>query len=336
MGIKIGHISYHLPEKIVTNNDLLQENPSWEMGKIADKTGVQQRHISSENETAFDLALVACNKLLLESGLDRNQIDGIIFCTQSPDYLMPSNAFLLHKALKLRQNVFAFDYNLACSGYVYGLAMARGFVTTNVARNILLVTAETYSKLINPKDRSARVLFGDGAAASLICQADEDQGIIDLSLATSGDSYDTFYIPAGGARLPRSQETEIETIDAGGNIRTLNDIYMNGFSVWKFIQSVVPLQIKELIVRNNMNIEDIDLFVFHQASKLTLDSLVRALRIDEKKVFINLGMVGNTVSASIPIALQDALKQGALHPGMTILISGFGVGLSWGSALIKY
>lgn len=336
MGIKIGHISYHLPEKIVTNNDLQQENPGWEMEKVADKTGVLQRHIVSENETAFDLALAACNKLLLESEFDKDQIDGIIFCTQSPDYLMPSNAFLLHKALKLRQNVFAFDYNLACSGYVFGLAMARGFIATNVARNVLLVTAETYSKLINPKDRSARVLFGDGAAASLICQADETQGVIDLSLATSGDSYDTFYIPAGGARQPRSQETELEIIDAGGNIRTLNDIYMNGFSVWKFIQSVVPLQIKELISRNNMNIEDIDLFVFHQASKLTLDSLVRALRIDEKKVFINLGLVGNTVSASIPIALQDALDQDVLRPGMTILISGFGVGLSWGSALIKY
>lgn len=336
MGIKIDHIAYFLPEKIVTNNDFQQENPSWEMDRIAEKTGVLQRHISAENETAYNLAVAACNRLFDDTGFDKMLIDGIIFCTQTPDYLMPSNAFLLHKELKLRQNVFAYDYNLACSGYIYGLAMAHGFIATNVAKNVLLVTSETYSKLINPKDRSARVLFGDGAAVTLISKSTPSQGLIDLMLATSGDSYDTFYIPAGGARQPKSSETGMEMTDSGGNIRTLNDIYMNGFSVWKFIQSVVPRQIKELLSRNNKCIEDIDLFVFHQASKLTLDSLVKALKIDDRKVFLNLELVGNTVSASIPIALKDALDQGVLKPGMTVLISGFGVGLSWGSVLMKF
>lgn len=336
MGLHIDYIEYYLPEKVVTNSDLDAENPSWEMEKMAQKTGVLQRHIAAEDETSFDLAVAACNKLFDKTGFDKDLIDGLIFCTQSPDYIMPSNAFLLHKELRLRQNIFAFDYNLACSGYIYGLAMAQGFMASIKARNILFVTAETYSKYINRKDRSARVLFGDGAAATLVSNAPPEQGIIDISLATAGENYNTFYVPAGGARTPRSEETGVETIDVGGSYRTLNDIHMNGFSVWNFIQSVVPKQIREIVTRNEMSLEDIDLFVFHQASKLTLDSLVKALKINEEKVFRNLDMKGNTVSASIPMALKDAAEQNVLQRGMTVLMSGFGVGLSWGSIIIKY
>ena len=336
MALKIDFIEYYLPQKIVTNSDLDAENPSWEMDKMAQKTGVLQRHIAEDNETSFDLAVAACNKLFINAEYDRDLIDGLIFCTQSPDYIMPSNAFLLHKELKLRQNVFAFDYNMACSGYIYGLAMAQGFMASTRARNILLVTSETYSKFINNKDRSARVLFGDGAAATIVSSAPPEQGLIDISLATAGEKYDTFYIPAGGARLPKSEATGVEQSDVGGNYRTLNDIHMNGFSVWNFIQSVVPNQIRELVTRNDTTLDNIDLFIFHQASKLTLDSLVKALKIDDEKVFTNLAMKGNTVSASIPMALKDAVDQKVLHRGMTVLMSGFGVGLSWGSIIIKW
>ena len=336
VGLKIDHLETYFPVNLVTNQDLHKDNPSWEMDKVESKTGVQQRYIAGANETSFDLAVAACEKLFEKAGYDKNLIDGIIFCTQTPDYIMPSNAFLLHKQLKLRQHVFAFDYNLACSGYIYGLAMAQGFIATTTARNVLLVTAETYSKLIHSKDRAARVLFGDGAAVTIVSNAVPPQGIIDIALATSGESYDTFYIPAGGARLPKSAATSEEQSDAGGNVRTLNDICMNGFSVWKFIQSVVPKQIREIVARNGMQLDDIDLFIFHQASKMTLDSLVKALKIDENKVFLNLAYIGNTVSASIPMALKDAVDQGVLQRGMTVLMCGFGVGLSWGTAIMKY
>lgn len=335
MNISIQHIDYHLPENCVTNADLQLLNPSWDMDKAALKTGVYKRYFSAEGETAFDLACKACDKLLQSGVVDKEAIDGIIFCTQSPDYIMPSNAFLLHKYLNLKQPVFAFDYNLACSGFIYGLAMARGFMATGLAKTILLVNADTYSKYINPKDRSARILFGDGAAVTVLKKQDV-AGIIDIQLASSGKDYESFYIPSGGCRLPKSETTNLEKIDGSGNVHSLEDIHMNGFGVWKFIASTVPKQIATLLEKNNCSAHDIALYVFHQASKMTIDSLVKALKIEEEKVFTNIANVGNLVSASIPVALKDAETAGRLKRGDLILLSGFGVGLSWGTILMRY
>ncbi len=333
--ITIKNIEYYLPENLITNQELQKQNPTWDMAKAAEKTGVYARHFAAEKETAFDLACKACDQLFEKGLIQKDAIDGIIFCTQSPDYIMPSNAFLLHKYLQLKQGVFAFDYNLACSGYIYGLAIARGFFATNLAQNILLVNADTYSKYINPKDRSARILFGDGACVSLLSKTNES-GIIDIVLESSGKDYESFYLPSGGCRLPNSEETKIETIDSSGNVRTPESIHMNGFGVWKFIASVVPKQIDELLKKNNYTINDINLFIFHQASKMTLDSLVRALKIEDEKVFINITDKGNLVSASIPVAIKNAEEAGKLKRGDLILLSGFGVGLSWGTIIMRY
>lgn len=336
MKVKIKDIAYHLPEKIVKNIDLHEENPDWDMKNVELKSGVVQRHIASEGETAFDLAAKAVDKLFSSGQHDKSEIDAIIFCTQSPDYIMPSNAFLLHEYLDLKEEVLAFDFNLACSGYVYGLTIARSLIMSGTAHNVLLVTGDTYSKFINKKDRSARVLFGDGASVSLITASDNDAGIFDLMLATSGKHHKKFYIPAGGCRKPSSSETAIEKADASGNIRSEDDIYMDGLGVWSFIQSTVPRQIKSLLARNSLDVNTVDQFIFHQASKLTLDSLVKALKIDSEKVFVDLADTGNLVSTSIPVALKKAIQAGKVQPGSTILISGFGVGLSWGSMLIKF
>lgn len=335
MNIKIKHIEYYLPENLITNSDFQQQNPSWDMEKAAQKTGVYKRYFAADNETAFDLACKACNALFQSGIIKKDTVDGIIFCTQSPDYIMPSNAFLLHKHLNLEQSVFAFDYNLACSGFIYGMAIARGFVATGLATNILLVNADTYSKYIHPKDRSARILFGDGASVTVLSK-DEPSGIIDIQLASSGKDYKSFYVPSGGCRLPKSDVTEMEQVDSSGNVHTLENIHMNGFGVWKFIASTVPKQINELLKKNNYSTDDIDLYVFHQASKMTIDSLVKVLKIDEHKVFNNLANVGNLVSASIPVALKDAADAGRLKRGDLILMSGFGVGLSWGTIIMKY
>jgi 3-oxoacyl-[acyl-carrier-protein] synthase-3 len=248
---------------------------------------------------------------------------------------MPSNSFLIHKYFKFSQNVWTLDYDLACSGFIYGLAISRGFLATNLAKNILLITSDTYSKYINRKDRATRTLFGDGAAASII-SIDKDAGIIDVILESNGEKYDTFYIPAGGCKIPKSSQTKEITIDQSGNVRNLENIYMNGFAVWQFISKNVSEQINKLLLRNNLTISDIDLFVFHQASKLTLDSLVKMLKITKEKVFVNIEYIGNTVSSSIPIALKDAEDSGRLKRGDLILLSGFGVGLSWGSIIMKY
>lgn len=333
--VKILDIEYVLPDKVVTNQDLHNENPDWDMRNVEIKSGVEQRHIAAEGETAFNLAARACDKLFLDGRHDKSEIDAVIFCTQSPDYIMPSNAFLLHEYLDLDENVLAFDYNLACSGYVYGLAIARALILAGTATKVLLATGDTYSRYINAGDRSARVLFGDGAAVSLITASETDAGIRDVMLATSGKNHRKFYIPAGGCRLPKVAEPTIE-VDGSGNVRTPNDIHMDGMAVWSFIQSTVPKQIRSLMERNAITVDGIDLFVFHQASKMTLESLTKALRLNEKKVYLNLSQTGNLVSSSLPIALKNALDEGRIQPGNMILMSGFGVGLSWGSLLMKF
>ncbi len=335
MSVYIRQIEYYLPDRIITNDDLQAIHPEWDIQKIGEKSGVFKRHIAAEQETAFDLARNAVEKLLLNAKLSKDDIQGILFCTQSPDYIMPSNAFLIHKHFGFANNVWAFDFNLACSGYVFGLSIARGMMETHLAENILFINADTYSKFIHPNDRSTQVLFGDAAAASIISKED-NRGIIDISLASSGKDYESFYIPAGGCRLPKSERTAEIVSDHSGNLKSAENIQMNGFAVWQFISRVVPVQIIDLLRKNKLELSDIDFFGFHQASKLTLDSLVKALKIDPNKVYTNMDRVGNTVSASIPIALKDAELEGKLKRGDLVLLSGFGVGLSYGSLIMKY
>ena len=335
VNVKILDIEYVLPDKVVTNEDLHNENPDWDMKNVEIKSGVVQRHIAADGETAFDLAARSCDKLFYSGGHNKADIDAIIFCTQSPDYIMPSNAFLLHEYLDLDENVMAFDYNLACSGYIYGLAIARSLIISGTATKVLLATGDTYSRYINSGDRSARVLFGDGAAVSLITASETEEGIRDVILATSGKHHRKFYIPAGGCRLPKLANP-VKKIDNSGNVRTENDIHMDGMAVWSFIQSTVPKQIRSLMERNSLSADDIDLFVFHQASKMTLISLTKALRLNEDKVYLNLSQTGNLVSSSLPIALKNALAEGRIQSGNMVLMSGFGVGLSWGSLLMKF
>jgi 3-oxoacyl-[acyl-carrier-protein] synthase-3 len=333
MNAEIKSIEYYLPKKVVTNDDLQAEFPHWDVEKIEKKSGVFSRHIASGTETALDLSIHACEKLF--EVYDKKQIDGIIYCTQSPDYIMPSNSFLLQRHFKIKENLFAYDFNHACTGYIYGLMMANSFIKSGIAKHLLLITADTYSKYINPKDRSTRVLFGDAAAASIIEASDIHNGIIDIEVASYGEGYDKFIIPAGGARLPKSTETATEISDPGGNIRSPNDIKMEGFAVWSFINSKVPRQIKDLLKRNQLAMEEVDLFIFHQASLMTLESLVKVLNVNKNKVYINIRDMGNTVSASIPIALKDAMMEGKIKKGQNVVLSGFGVGLSYGTILIK-
>lgn len=335
MGLIIEQIEYYLPEKIVTNEDLSLVNPEWDIKKSEEKTGVLSRHITKSDQTALDLAINAIEKLFIKDRNIQDKIGGIVFCTQSQDYIMPPNSFLIHKHFGFDENVWTFDYNQACSGYIYGLAISRGILETKLANCVLLITSETYSKYMNPKDRSTITLFGDGAAASIL-SLNSTRGIIDVVLSSNGNKYDTFLIPAGGCRMPKSKHTKETVIDDSGNLKSPENIHMNGFAIWQFISSKVSEQIRELLNRNGLTVNDIDLFIFHQASKLTLNSLIKMLKIDENKAFMNLKYIGNTVSSSIPIALKDAEEQGKLKKNKLVLLSGFGVGLSWGSAIMKY
>ena len=215
------------------------------------------------------------------------------------------------------------------------IVLAEALIFSARAKNVILVTADTYSKYINKQDRSIRMLFGDGAAASWIRATENNQGIIDILCGTSGSNSDKFIIPAGGCRLVKSDKTAQPKIDRNGNVRTEESIHMDGMGILSFVNSKVPKQVQNILCRQGLTIEQVDLFIFHQASNMVLDSLQRILKIKSDRLFRNLTYIGNTVSASIPIALKDAFVQGRIKPGDKILLSGFGVGLSWGTALIR-
>lgn len=329
MKARIDSIAYALPENVVTNRMLRESHPEWDFDRLEERTGVFERHIAGPDETALDLVEQACG------GLDLDGIDGLIFCTETPDHPIPSNACLLHGRLGLAQNTLALDINMGCSGYVYSLEVARSLIRCGTAKKILLATGDTYSQFINVGDRATRVLFGDGAAVSIIVGSQDDSGIIDLTLGSSGKHYERFLVPAGGARRPLSNATAIESTDKSGNIRTPADITMDGFGVLSFFNGTIPGDVVALLERNQLTIDDPDLFIFHQASRVALDSIARALKLPENKMVREMEKVGNLVSSSVPVALKMALDAGRAQPGDLAVLCGFGVGLSWATALVR-
>lgn len=335
----IDAINYALPDRRLTNAELAREHPGWRMERVVERTGITSRRVVTPDETAFDLSVRACEALAECDGVDLDRADAILYCTQSPDYRMPGNAHLLHRRLGLGDRVLAFDYSLACSGYVYGLAMADAFLRTRLCSRVLLITAETTTKLISQGDRATASLFGDGAAATYLSMSGSSGGTIAASrLCTNGAGFKGAYIPAGAARTPSSEQTQQEwACDRHGSVRALEDAQMDGPALWAFINSEVSCHVKEFLADQGLTMDDVDLCIFHQASKLVLDSLAKALSIeDEKKLFVYMRDVGNLSSASIPVALHTALGQGAIATGNRVLLTGFGAGLSYGSVLLEF
>jgi len=330
----IAGIDYVLPARQVSNADLDKLHPEWQMKQVGLRTGVENRYWCDTKETALDLAETACRKLLTQLSLAPEEIEVVLFCTQSPDFIMPSNACLLQHRLGLKRSVAALDFSHACSGFIYGLYLANAFVQSGSAHTILVVTAETYSKWIHPDDRGPLTLFGDAAAATLISAG--RGGFGPFILGTDGSGVDAFIIPAGGARMPRSQETVEVVKDEFGNTRSAEHIFMNGTAILDFVKKEIPPMVRNLLNQAEISLDDLDLVIFHQASQLVLDYLYRSLRIPSQKQFSNLARVGNTVSASIPIALREAELASALKTGMRVMLVGFGAGLSWGGCIINW
>jgi len=328
-------IATALPASVLTNAQLRAEQPDWDFDRLEQRTGVVARHIAAKGETALDLALNACWELETRDELRAEKIDALIFCTQSPDYIMPPNSCLMHAKLGLRANVLALDINLACSGYVYGLRLGASLIESGAANRVLLATADTYSRYIHPRDRATRCLFGDGAAVSILAPSRDGRGIRDIRCGTSGRHHQQFMIPAGGMRRPRSCETSRETVDQSGNVRTAEHIVMDGLGVLSFFNKTVPASVREILAANHLTLRDVDVFVFHQASKVALDSIRTALEIPAEKMVIEFADTGNLVSASIPVALKRALEKGSARSGQLALLCGFGVGLSWGCAIVR-
>jgi 3-oxoacyl-[acyl-carrier-protein] synthase-3 len=330
MNAYIKAISYYLPDNYLTNEDLVKEFPEWTVEKIAGKVGVNKRHITSENETALDMATLVAEKLFDEHSIDRNTIDFVLLCTQSPDYFLPTSACILQNRLDLSREIGALDYNLGCSGYVYGLSLAKGLIVSDIANNILLLTAETYSKYIHPKDKGNRTIFGDAATATLISQEGFAE-IGNFSLGTDGRGAENLIVKRGAMRQPEAKNDLY--IDENNNLKSSDYLYMNGGEIFNFTAEAIPILVNKVLLKNQLKQENIDLFVFHQANKYMMNYLRKLIEIEPDKFYINLKNVGNTVSSSIPIALCEAQKEGILKGN--VVLAGFGVGYSWGGVTLK-
>ena len=329
----IKKICTYLPEHIVTNEELVKEFPEWSVDKIAQKIGVTQRHVASEKETAADLAYKAAEKMFLDPEIKKEDVDFLILCTQSPDYFLPTTACVLQHRIGLRTNIGALDYNLGCSGFIYGLALSKGLIMSGIARNVLLLTAETYSKYLHVRDKGNRTIFGDAAAAILISESGF-ASIGNFSLGTDGSGAENLIIKTGGRRnpLPASDLS----FDENGNPVSSDYLYMDGSEIFSFTQCNVPIVVSDTLLKNNLSKEDIDLFVFHQANKFMLNFLRKKIKIEDSKFYYYISEVGNTVSSSIPLALESAMNDGSIKKGDKVLLSGFGVGYSWGGNVLYY
>ena len=320
----ITHITYELPEQIVEN----------EKGRLRRKTGIVYRHVCKKDETASDLAIRAAEKIFA-NGVSREDVQYLIFCTQSPDYPLPTTACILQEKLSLSKNIGAIDINLGCSGYEYALGLAKGLIESEQVNNVLILTGETYSKYIHPEDNTVLPLFGDGATATLV-EGDETalSGIRGMSYGTDGSGASNLIVPVGGMRQRWNDTPVQESIDAYDNKRTNRNLYMNGTEIMNFALEVVPQCIEDVLKKNNMSKIDVDYFVFHQANKFMLQYLQQKCDLMEANFWNDVKMYGNTVSNSIPIALTDLIKRKLDLPLQNVMVLGFGVGLSWSGCLI--
>ena len=327
-------IATYLPDKKLTNEDLANEYPDWDVAKIYDKTGISVRSIASKDETAGDLAFRAAEKLFEKGICKRDEVEFLILCTQSPDYFLPTTACVLQNRLNLPTSCGALDINLGCSGFIYGLSLAKGLIETGTAKNVLLITSETYSKYLHQSDRSVRTIFGDGAAASFISSKICDEDLIGpFVLGTDGSGAEELIVRQGGHRIPSPSSGPTENVSE--NAPSPGHLYMGGPEIFNFTLRVVPAAVKELLQKTDNTLDTIDYFVFHQANKFMLDRLRKKIGIPENKFCFNCSDYGNTVSATIPMALDLEIEKRTIKSGDTVMIVGFGVGLSWGATLIK-
>lgn len=326
-------ISYYLPEQVVTNEELVKEFPEWSVEKVAQKVGVETRHLAAKDETAGDMAEKVAKKLFEEYKIDPKSIDFLMLCTQSPDYFLPSTACLLQDKLGIPTSAGAFDYNLGCSGCIYGMALAKGLIAAGIAKNVLLLTAETYNKYLHPSDKSNRSIFGDGAAACLI----SSEGIAeigDFSLGTDGSGANNLIVKTGAARQKAATGLSIE--DEEGHIWRDDYLYMNGGAIFNFTLDAVPAMMKEILEKNHVQKNDIDYYVFHQANKFMLNTIRKVCVLPKDKFYVNLVESGNTVSSTVLIGLKDCISNGTIKAGDKVMVTGFGVGLSWGGTVLMF
>ncbi len=329
---QIKGIEYYLPATVLDNQELARLYPEWTAEQIEQKTGIRRRHIAAPDETSADMAVQAAKRLFARGKGDPSLVDFVILCTESPDYFLPPSACTIQDRLGIPKRAGALDYNLACSGFVYGLAVAKGLVETGSAKNVLLLTAETYSKFMHPQDKSVRTLFGDAAAATLVGVAagDGDGPLIGpFVFGTDGSRGGDLIVKAGGMRVRgESKEAGPDAAFPPGYL------HMDGPAIFSFTLREVPNAVRALLSQAECAPQDVDLYVFHQANAFMLEALRKQLAIPRERFVVDLTEKGNTVSSTIPIALLDAQARGQFQAPMHVMLVGFGVGLSWAAAMV--
>ena len=318
MRVSIEKIEYYLPENKEEGKELLRDNPDWRIQDIEAKTGITRRYKAGIGESVVDMAEKSANKLF-DSGVKKTSIDFLILVTQTSDYILPTSACILQDRLGLETSTMAFDVNLGCSGYVYALSIAAGLIESGQADRGVIVCSDNYTTNIDPHDRTCRPIFSDAAAATVVGRSNVD-GISAFDLGTNGSGYKNLIIP--------NEHDNIAGAKPGF-------LFMAGAAVFLFTMGMVPKCVNNVLAKSGKKIDDIDLFIFHQASKIVIDKITDNLSLPIEKVYTNYQQIGNTVSASIPIALKDAFKDGKLHAGDCSMLVGFGVGFSWGGCIVE-
>lgn len=318
----INKVEYYLPDNTIDCFELDKEKPEWGIAEKFSKTGVRYLHHAAEDETTLDMTYKAAQKAL--DGIE-DLPDTVIVCTQTPDRLLPHCAAMLQDRLGLPKSTLCFDLNLGCSGYGYGLSTAYSYLEAGLSKRVLLVTADNYSKIVSPDDPKCYILFSDGASASIIDRPEQRPV---FRFGTDGTRSEAIVCKNSGVSVVTgpSKEASIE-----------NPLFeMDGYGVFLFTLGTIPAEITQLLESANLSVDDIDLFLFHQASRFVLESIGDKLQIPEEKLVIDLEEVGNTTSSSIPIALKRAEEAGKIKRGDKILTFGFGIGLSWSGVIFEY
>jgi 3-oxoacyl-[acyl-carrier-protein] synthase-3 len=327
MALRIANIEIYLPSIVLRNDQLSKaQNFSVSEDEIFKKTGIQQRYISGQNETASDMAVMAAEKLFNENETLKGEIDFIIFCSEAFDYIAPSTACILQDRIGLRTDIGAIDLPYGCSGYLYGIGMANALLSSGMATKVLFITSDTPSKVIDESNFELRSLFSDIATANVLELEPTVENQI-FEFGTNGKGHKDLIVDFSGFR---------NKVNNKNKELPFGEMKMNSLEIFRFGIREVPKLVNSLLIKNNKSIEEIDLFVFHQASYYLLEIIRRKIKAPKEKFYLNLENYGNSVASTIPVSLFEAEKENKLKRGMTIMLCGFGIGNSWGGTIMKY
>lgn len=334
-GVGVTALAAAVPHTVIENLKYTQYFPEDQVKEVVEKVGIYERRFADENTCSSDLCFAAAEKLIADNNIDRNEIDLLIFISQTADYRMPATSVLLQDRLGLRNSTIAFDINLGCSAFIYGLTVAFSMMNNTGLRKALILDGETRSKVYSPKARRSAFLFGDGGVAALV-ERNEKFGTSYFSLNSDGSRGDLIKINGGGYRMPSSAETIKEkVVDEYGNIRSEEQGYMNGGDVFNFVIREIPKDMKNLIAFSGQDIQTFDYYVFHQANNFINSYLAKKLKLDTSKIPSTIAKYGNTSSVSVPLTIVDQLKD-KMEGEKKLFLSAFGVGMTWANAIVPF